>query len=168
MKSFKNLIHDLREIKAAALSHNLSNYEPEEPTPKPKPDAGKLNDDKKHGKQSSVSSVSSSKTKPVDTATAAPSTSKVPAVTTPVTTSLVPTPGSEVVSVGKQTPTPAPKPATLAEKKQYIPPPPPPRGLPHGWTARFDEKEGKFAYSKGLAGKEQWTFPSPEAKTAGE
>ena len=35
-------------------------------------------------------------------------------------------------------------------------PPPPPRNLPHGWTARFDVKEGKFAYSRGVDGVEQW------------
>ncbi|CUS14922.1 unnamed protein product [Tuber aestivum] len=38
-------------------------------------------------------------------------------------------------------------------------PPPPPKSLPHGWTARYDEKEGKFAYCMGVDGVEQWEFP---------
>jgi len=46
------------------------------------------------------------------------------------------------------------------------PPPPPPRDLPHGWTARFDVKEGKFAYSRGVEGVEQWELPGTRtAKT---
>jgi len=49
--------------------------------------------------------------------------------------------------------------------EQHLPPPPP-RSLPHGWTARFDEKEGKFAYCMGVDGVEQWEFPA-ETKVGG-
>lgn len=51
-------------------------------------------------------------------------------------------------------------PATKSEPTvAYIPPPPPPKNLPHGWTARYDEKESKFCYSHGVdSKKEQWEF----------
>lgn len=39
-------------------------------------------------------------------------------------------------------------------------PPPPPRNLPHGWTARYDEKEKKYAYAHGVTAQEQWDFPA--------
>lgn len=39
-------------------------------------------------------------------------------------------------------------------------PPPPPRHLPHGWTARYDEQEKKYAYSHGVTAQEQWEFPA--------
>ncbi|RPB05453.1 hypothetical protein L873DRAFT_1797809 [Choiromyces venosus 120613-1] len=48
-------------------------------------------------------------------------------------------------------------PASNMHSEQHFPPPPP-RSLPHGWTARFDEKEGKFAYCMGVDGVEQWEF----------
>jgi len=48
-------------------------------------------------------------------------------------------------------------PASNMQSEQHFPPPPP-RSLPHGWTARFDEKEGKFAYCMGVDGVEQWEF----------
>ncbi|PUU81698.1 hypothetical protein B9Z19DRAFT_1099539 [Tuber borchii] len=48
-------------------------------------------------------------------------------------------------------------PASNMHSEQHLPPPPP-RSLPHGWTARFDEKEGKFAYCMGVDGVEQWEF----------
>lgn len=48
-------------------------------------------------------------------------------------------------------------PASNMHNEQHLPPPPP-RSLPHGWTARFDEKEGKFAYCMGVDGVEQWEF----------
>ncbi|KAG0643969.1 hypothetical protein HOY80DRAFT_943090 [Tuber brumale] len=53
-------------------------------------------------------------------------------------------------------------PASNMHSEQHLPPPPP-RSLPHGWTARFDEKEGRFAYCMGVDGVEQWEFPA-EAK----
>lgn len=44
----------------------------------------------------------------------------------------------------------------LAAVEQALPPPPP-KNLPHGWTARYDKKESKFAYSHGVnSEKEQW------------
>lgn len=43
-------------------------------------------------------------------------------------------------------------------------PPPPPRDLPHGWTARYDEKEKKYAYSHGITAQEQWDFPLNTSK----
>ncbi|KAI5845585.1 hypothetical protein DFP73DRAFT_526145 [Morchella snyderi] len=44
--------------------------------------------------------------------------------------------------------------------ESYIPPPPP-KNLPHGWTARYDEKEGGFLYSKGVdTSSEQRDFPT--------
>ncbi|KAJ6262937.1 hypothetical protein Dda_1495 [Drechslerella dactyloides] len=39
----------------------------------------------------------------------------------------------------------------------FAPPPPPPMTLPAGWTARWDAKEGKFAYYQGTRSRtEQW------------
>lgn len=53
------------------------------------------------------------------------------------------------------------------ELEGYIPPPPPPKNLPHGWTARYDEKEGRFLYSRGVdASSEQRDFPT-ERNTEG-
>ncbi|KAF3937869.1 hypothetical protein ABW19_dt0208100 [Dactylella cylindrospora] len=47
----------------------------------------------------------------------------------------------------------------------FAPPPPPPMALPHGWTARWDEKEQKFAYYQGTRSKsEQWDMPTEPAK----
>ena len=43
-------------------------------------------------------------------------------------------------------------------------PPPPPRDLPQGWTARYDEKEKKYAYSHGITAQEQWDFPVNTSK----
>lgn len=44
------------------------------------------------------------------------------------------------------------------------PPPPPPRNLPHGWTARYDQREKKYAYSHGVTAQEQWDFPTGARK----
>ncbi|KAK6341601.1 hypothetical protein TWF696_008672 [Orbilia brochopaga] len=47
----------------------------------------------------------------------------------------------------------------------FAPPPPPPMTLPAGWTARWDEKEGKFAYYQGTRSRtEQWEMPTEPAK----
>ncbi|KAK6357955.1 hypothetical protein TWF730_007311 [Orbilia blumenaviensis] len=47
----------------------------------------------------------------------------------------------------------------------FAPPPPPPMSLPQGWTARWDDKEGKFAYYQGTRSRtEQWEMPTEPAK----
>ncbi|RVD85354.1 uncharacterized protein DFL_003678 [Arthrobotrys flagrans] len=47
----------------------------------------------------------------------------------------------------------------------FAPPPPPPMSLPQGWTARWDETEGKFAYYQGTRSRtEQWDMPTEPAK----
>ncbi|KAF3163929.1 hypothetical protein TWF225_007179 [Orbilia oligospora] len=47
----------------------------------------------------------------------------------------------------------------------FAPPPPPPMSLPQGWTARWDEVEGKFAYYQGTRSRtEQWDMPTEPAK----
>ncbi|KAK6501217.1 hypothetical protein TWF481_009061 [Arthrobotrys musiformis] len=47
----------------------------------------------------------------------------------------------------------------------FAPPPPPPMSLPQGWTARWDDKEGKFAYYQGTRSRtEQWDMPTEPAK----
>ncbi|KAF8473193.1 hypothetical protein BDZ91DRAFT_779985 [Kalaharituber pfeilii] len=91
MQALKNLVQDLREVKAAAESHNL-----------PRDDIQTIDG-----------------TKPKNPATGANSAN-------PIATHI---------------------------------PPPPPRDLPRGWTARYDEKEKKYAYSKGVRGEEQWQVP---------
>ncbi|PWW71999.1 hypothetical protein C7212DRAFT_354826 [Tuber magnatum] len=58
-------------------------------------------------------------------------------------------------------------PASDMHGEQHFPPPPP-RSLPHGWTARFDEKEGKFAYCMGVDGVEQWELRSVGCSRRGE
>lgn len=63
-------------------------------------------------------------------------------------------------SASPETPLPSNAPVTQSEPPAaFIPPPPPPKNLPHGWTARYDEKESKFCYSHGVdSKKEQWDF----------
>ncbi|KAF3910374.1 hypothetical protein ABW20_dc0101055 [Dactylellina cionopaga] len=47
----------------------------------------------------------------------------------------------------------------------FAPPPPPPMALPQGWTARWDDKEKKFAYYQGTRSRtEQWELPTEPAK----
>ncbi|KAK6532360.1 hypothetical protein TWF281_006549 [Arthrobotrys megalospora] len=47
----------------------------------------------------------------------------------------------------------------------FAPPPPPPMSLPQGWTARWDQNEGKFAYYQGTRSRtEQWDMPTEPAK----
>lgn len=132
-EKFNNLRSDLHELKAAGQAHNVASYEP--PT------------NSKPAEDSSASASNTSDKLP----------SSLPATTQPSTDAAVTQ--SESAAIAPALPSSHDVVVEPEPTAAYILPPPPPKNLPHGWTARYDNKEGKFSYSHGVDSKnEQWNF----------
>lgn len=165
MQAVKDLVHEFRELKAAAEAHNLH--------ADPDTDAGADTDpggSGVEGKTSHSSGAVQDASTTVTTVTAA-----VPGKSSTTVTTTTSGGGGEGGGSGSSgsgsggrptrlslTPlaTVSPGTGSTTIHEWHGIPPPPPRNLPHGWTARYDEKEKKYAYAHGVTAQEQWDFPT--------
>lgn len=147
MQAVKDLVQDFRELKAAAEAHNLHADADAEPGASigAEPSGPQAEGKSSHG---SVTTTSQSSSHGGDSSSSAPSGSGSGGGGRPSRLSLKPLAISSATA----------GPATIPEWHGI--PPPPPRNLPHGWTARYDEKEKKYAYAHGVTAQEQWDFPA--------